>query len=165
MLVVKYLLLFGWSLILLAIAIFIIRSHPFIRKKKDGTLNISESIYAMALLFSATLVFTPLLQAIAGDFDIALKFYPDKWLTTLVTSGSLVSISGVGTFILLFVTARGLSTLFFFKRDPLIEFDANHLAYALLRAGMLLSLSFLLSPFYQMIFQYLLPVIATPFYR
>jgi hypothetical protein len=163
--VFKYVVLFGWSLVLLSIVIFIIRSHPFIRKKRGADLNISESIYAVAMLVSASLVLAPLLQVIASDFDIALKFYPEKWMATLVTSGSLMSIFGVGIFILLFVTTRGLSTLFFFKRDPLIEFDANHIAYALLRAGLLLSLSLLLSPFCGQLYQYLLPAISTPFYH
>jgi hypothetical protein len=164
MLVVKYVFLFGWSLVLLAMVIFIIRSHPFIRKKKGRSMNASEAVYASGLLLSATLVLAPLLQTLATDYDIVLKFYPDKVGATLITSGSLMTVAGLVLFILLFITCRGLSTLLLFKRVPLIEFDANNIAYALLRAGLLLSMSYLLSPFYQLLFQYLLPVTATPFY-
>jgi len=165
MLVLKYIFLFCWSLILLSIVIFIIRSHPFIRRKKNENLNLSEAIYALSLLISATLVLVPLLQALATDFDITQKFYPDKVVTTLVNSGSLISIAGIFVFILFFVTARGLSTLFSFKRQPLIEFNADNVPYSLLRAGLLLSLSLLLSPFCNTLFQYLLPAITSPFYR
>jgi hypothetical protein len=145
--------------------IFIIRCHPFIRRKKDANLNLSETIYFIALLISGTLVLSSLLQTLATDFDITQKFYQDKAFITLVTSGSLISISGAFVFILFIVTARGLSTLVSFKRDPLIEFNANNIAYSLLRAGLLLSLSFLISPFCNTLFQYLLPTIAIPFYR
>ena len=162
---IKYAILFGWSLVLLAMVIFIIRSHPFIRRKKEVYLNLSEAIYVVALLVAATLVLIPLLQTLADDFDIIEKFYPDKFVATLVSSGSLVSLAGMGVFVLLFVTARGLSTLFFFGRNPLIEFDANNISYSLLRAGLLLSLSLLLSPLCSPLFQYLMPAITTPFYR
>ncbi len=165
MFLLKYVVLFGWSLVLLAMVIFIIRSHPFIRRKKGGNLNVSETIYGVGLLLGAVLVLAPMLQTLATGFDITRQFYADKILSTLVTSGSLITVSGMAIFILLLLTARGLSTLIFFKRKPLIEFDANNSAYALFRTGLLLSLSYLLSPFYQPLFQYLLPVIATPFYR
>jgi hypothetical protein len=161
----KYPLLFAWGLALLSMVIFVIRSHPFIRRKKDSTLNLSEAIYAASLLGSAGLVFSSLLQTLAVDFDITQKFYPDRFWVTLITSGSLISLAGVALFILFFVTARGLSTLFFFKREPLIEFDANTISYSVLRAGLLLSLSFLFSPFCQPIYQNLLPAITTPFYQ
>lgn len=165
MIVIKYATLFGWSLVLLSMVIFIIRSHPFIRRKKEAHLNLSEAIYAVALLVAATLVLIPLLQTLAVDFDIIQKFYPDKFVAMLVSSGSLISLAGMGLIVLLFVTARGLSTLFFFARKPLIEFDANNIPYSLLRAGLLLSLSLLLSPLCSSLFQYLLPAITTPFYQ
>jgi len=165
MMVLKYVFLFCWSLILLSMVIFIIRSHPFIRKKKNENLNLSESIYALSLLISATLVLAPLMQTLATDFDLTQKFYPDKAVITLVNSGSLISVAGIFVFILLFVTARGLSTLFSFNRQPLIEFNADNVGYSLLRAGLLLSLSLLLSPFCNTLFQFLLPAVTLPFYR
>lgn len=165
MTVIKYLFLFGWSLVLLSIVIFIIRSHAFIRRKKEADLNLSEAIYTLSLLVAAALVFTPVLQALAMDFDIAQKFYPEKVLVTLVDSGSLISMAGLGLFVLSFVAGRGLSTLFFFRRKALIEFDANNLSYALLRSGLVLCLSIILSPLCSPLFQLLLPVITTPFYH
>lgn len=165
MMVVKYALLFGWSLILLSMVIFIIRSHPFVRRKKEADLNLSEAIYVVALLVAATLVLIPLLQTLTIDFDIIQKFYADRFMATLISSGSLISLSGMGLYVLLFVAARGLSTLFFFGRKPLIEFDANNISYSILRAGLLLSLSLLLSPICSPLFQYLMPAITTPFYR
>jgi hypothetical protein len=165
MLILKYCVLFGCALVLLAMAVFIIRSHSFIRRKKGGNLNASEAIYGVGLLLGAVLVVAPALQTIATGFDISEQFYANKFLSTLVTSGSLITVSGMAIFIMLLLTARAMSTLFFFKRKPLIEFDANNLPYALFRAGLLLSLTYLLSPFYQPLFQHLLPVIATPFYR
>jgi hypothetical protein len=165
MIMIKYAILFGWSLVLLAMVIFIIRSHPFIRRKKQADLNVSEVIYVVALLVAATLVLIPLLQTLAVDFDIIEKFYPDKFVATLVSSGSLVSLAGMGLFMLLVVAAGGLSTLFFFARKPLIEFDANNVTYSLLRAGLLLCLSLLLSSLCSPLFQYFLPAITTPFYR
>ena len=165
MTVIKYLFLFGWSLVLLSIMIFIIRSHPFIRRKKEADLNLSESIYAFALLVTAALVLMPVLQALQQDFDIAQKFYPEKMLVTLVNSGSLISMAGLGLFVLFFVAGRGLSTLFFYRRNPLIEFNANNLSYALLRSGLVLCLSILLSPFCSPLFQLLMPAISMPFYR
>jgi hypothetical protein len=162
---IKYLFLLGWSLVLLSIVIFIIRSHAFIRRKKETDLNLSESIYALTLLVSATLVLIPVLQALATDFDIAQKFYPERMLVTLIDSGSLISMAGLGLFVLFFVAGRGLSTLFFYRRKPLIEFDANNLNYALLRSGLVLCLSILLSPLYSPLLQLLMPAITTPFYR
>jgi hypothetical protein len=162
---IKYLFLFGWSLVLFSLVIIIIRSHTFIRRKKDGNFNLSESIYAIALLVAAALVLIPVLQALAIDFDIVQKFYPERMLITLIDSGSVISIAGLGSYVLLFVAGRGLSTLFFFRRKALIEFDANNFSYALLRAGLLLSLGILLSPLCSPLFQLLLPVITTPFYR
>ena len=165
MIVIKYTILFGWSLVLLSMVIFIIRSHPFIRRKKEAYMNLSEAIYVVALLIAATLVLIPLLQALAVDFDVTQKFYSEKFMVTLISSGSLISLAGIGVFVLLFVTARGLSTLFFFGRKPLIEFDVNNITYSLLRAGLLLCLSLLLSPLCSPLFQYFLPAITTPFYR
>jgi len=162
---IKYLFLFGWSLVLFSIVIIIIRSHAFIRRKKGTDLNLSEAIYAIALLVAAALVLIPVMQALAVDFDISQKFYPEKMLATLINSGSLISISGLGLFVLFFMAGRGLSTLFFFRRKALIEFDANNLSYALLRAGLLLCLSILLSPICSPIFQLLTPTITTLFYR
>jgi hypothetical protein len=163
--IVKYIVLFGWALVLLSMVIFIIRSHPFIRRKKEADLNLSEATYVVALLVAATLVLIPLLQALAMDFDIIQRFYADRFMTMLISSGSLISLLGMGLYVLLFLTARGLSTLFFFGRKPLIEFDANNISYSILRAGLLLSLSLLLSPLCSPLFQYLMPAITTPFYR
>src|SRR5258708_15977133 len=165
MTVVEYSILFGWSLVLLSMVIFIVRSHPFLRRKKEADMNLSEAIYVMALLVTATLVLIPLLQTLAVDFGVSQKFYPDKCMVTLISSGSLISLAGMGIFVLLFVTARGLSTLFFFGQNPLIEFSANNISYSLLRAGLLLSVSLLLSPLCSSLFQYLMPAITTPFYR
>ena len=165
MIAIKYFFLFGWSLILISIVIFIIRSHAFIRRKKEADLNLSESIYAIALLVAAALVLIPVMQALATDFDVVQKFYSEKMLVTLINSGSLISMAGLGLFVLFFVTGRGLSTLFFFRRKALIEFDSNNLSYALLRAGLLLYLSILLSPLCSPLFQLLMPAITTPFYR
>jgi hypothetical protein len=161
----KYSLLFGWSLVLLAMVIFIIRGHRFIRRKKDGNLNHSESLYVVALLVSAVLVLGPVLDALLVDFDITLKFYNDRFLVTLVTSGSLVSLAGIAMFVVLFVTARGMSTLFFYKRIPLVEFDTNNLAYSIVRSGLLVALGLLLSPCYRPVYEMLLPTVSTPFYR
>src|SRR6185437_16819908 len=106
-----------------------------------------------------------MLQTLAVDFDIAQKFYQGRILGTLVNSGSLISLEGMAFFVLLFVAGRGLSTLFFFGRKPLVEFAANNLPYALLRAGLLVCLSLLFSPLCSAIYQLLLPAISTPFYR
>jgi len=165
MTVVKYLFLFSWTLVLLSIVIFIIRSHAFIRRKKEADLNLSESIYALALLVAAAPVLIPVQHALELDFDIAQKFYPDRMMVTLVDSGSLISMAGLGMFVLSFVAGRGLSTLFFYRRKPLIEFNANNLGYALLRSGLVLCLSILLSPLCTPLFQLLMPAITTPFYR
>jgi hypothetical protein len=165
MIAIKYLFLFGWSLVLLTIVIIIIRSHAFIRRKKDADLNLSESIYALALLGSAALLLPSVLQTLALNFDIIQKFYPDKMLVTLVNSGSLISIAGLGLFVLFFVAGRALSTLFFYKRNALIEFNANNLSYALLRSGLVLCLSILFSPLCSSLLQLLMPTISTPFYR
>ena len=162
---IKYLFLFCWSLILLSIVIYIIRSHAFIRRKKETGVNLSESIYALSLLVGATLALAPVLQTLAVDFDIVQKFYSEKMWVTLVDSGSLISMAGLGLFVLFFVTARGLSTLLLFRRKALIEFEENNLSYALLRAGLLLCLSILLSPLCSPLFQLLLPAIKTPFYH
>jgi hypothetical protein len=165
MTVIKYLFLFSWTLVLLSIVIFIIRSHAFIRRKKEADLNLSESIYALALLVAAAPVLIPVQHALELDFDIAQKFYPDRMMATLVDSGSLISMAGLGMFVLSFVAGRGLSTLFFYRRKPLIEFNANNLGYALLRSGLVLCLSILLSPLCTPLFQLLMPAITTPFYR
>lgn len=165
MTVIKYLFLFVWSLVLLSIVIFIIRSHAFIRRKKEADLNLSETIYALALLVAAATVLIPVIQALATDFDIVQKFYPEKMLVTLIDSGSLISMAGLGLFVLFFVAGRGLSTLFFFRRKPLIEFDANNLSYAILRSGLVLCLSILLSPLCSPLLQLLMPAIDMPFYR
>jgi|GEM_PF-5499554 len=165
MVLVKYVYLFAWSLILLSMVIFIIRWHPFIRRKKNGNLNLSEAIYAISLLASGALVLSPLLQKLGTDFDITGKFYSDKLVVTLVTSGSLITVTGIFVFVLLVLAARGLSTFFYFGRKPLIEFDADNIGYALLRAGVLLSLSLLFTPLSGNLFQYFLPTIAMPFYR
>jgi hypothetical protein len=165
MTVIKYLFLFGWSIIPFSIVIFIIRSHAFFRRKKDADLNLSESIYALALLVAATLVLSPVVQALAMDFDIVQKFYPEKMVVTLINSGSLISMAGLSLFLLFFLAGRGMSTLFFYRRRPLIEFDANNLSYSVLRSGLLLSLSIFLSPLCSPLFQLLLPEIATPFYH
>jgi hypothetical protein len=165
MIVVKYSFLFVWTLILLSMVIFVIRSHRFIRRKKEADLNGSEAIYILALLLAATLVLVPVLETLALDFDIAQKFYQNRILVTLINTGSLISLEGMAFFVLLFVAGRGLSTLIFFGRKPLVEFAANNLTYALLRAGLLLCLSLLLSPLCSTIYQLLLPAISTPFYR
>jgi hypothetical protein len=162
---IKYLFLFGWSLVLLSIVIFIIRSHSFIRRKKEDDLNLSETIYALALLVAAAMVLIPVVQVLAMDFDIVQKFYPEKMLVTLIDSGSLISMAGLGLFVLLPAAGRGLSTLFFFRRKPLIEFGANNLSYAILRSGLVLCLSILLSPLCTPLFQLLMPAITMPFYR
>jgi hypothetical protein len=162
---VKYIVLFGWALVLLSMVIFIIRSHPFIRRKKETDLNLSEATYVVALLVAATLVLIPLLQALSMDFDIIQRFYADRFMTMLISSGSLISLLGMGLFVLLFLTAHGLSTLFFFGRKPLIEFDANNTSYFILRSGLLLSLSLLISSICSPLFQCLMPAITTPFYR
>jgi len=163
--VVKYLFLFGCSLVLLSIVIFIIRSHAFIRRKKEADLNLSESIYALALLVAAAIVLIPVLHVLDLDFDIVQKFYPEKMLVTLVNSGSLISMAGLGLFLLFFIAGRGLSTLFFYRRNALIEFNANNLGYALLRSGLVLCLSILLSPLCSPLLQLLMPTITTLFYR
>jgi hypothetical protein len=165
MVLFKYVYLFCWSLILLSMVIFITRWHPFIRRKNNGNLNLSEAIYAISLLVSGALVLSPLLQTLGTDFDITGKFYPDKLVVTLVTSGSLITVTGIFVFVLLVFAARGLSTLFFFGRKPLIEFDADNIGYALLRAAVLLSLSLLFTPLCGSLFEYFLPTIAMPFYR
>ena len=162
--VAKYALLFGWSLILLFMVLFVIRNHPFIRRRKEPTLNLSEAIYAVGLLASAVVVLTPALEILASDYDISQKLYADKFLWNLIESGSLVSLAGIAIFLLFVLTSRGLSTLIFAKRLPLIEFNANNISYALLRAGLLLSVSILLSQFCRPVFQAFLPTITTPFY-
>lgn len=165
MITIKYVFLFCWSIVLLSMVIFIIRWHPFIHRKKSGDLNLSEAIYAISMLISATLVFSPLLQLLGTDFDITQKFYSDKVAITLITSGSLISVAGILVFALILLSARGLSTLFFFDRKPLIEFEANNIGYSLIRAGLLLSVGLLFAPFCGNLFQFLLPTIMTPFYR
>jgi hypothetical protein len=161
---IKYPFIFIWGLILLSIVIFIIRSHPFIRRKKDSTLNLSEAIYAASLLACSVIVFSSLLETLATDFDITQKFYSNRFWTTLVTTGSLISLAGLTLFVIFFLSAWGLSTMFFQKRASLIEFDANNISYSILRAGLLLSLSFLFSPFCRQLYQALLPAITSPFY-
>lgn len=165
MTIVKYSVLFGWSLVLVTMIIVIIRSHSFIRRKKEGDWNISEATYIVALLVAATLAVIPVLQVLVADFDILQKFYPDKLPSMLIRSGSLLSLAGMALFILSCVAARGLSTILFFGRKPLVEFDANNIPYSLVRAGLLVCLSMLLTPLFSPLFQYLLPAITTPFYR
>jgi len=164
MTVIKYLFLFGWSLVLFSIVIFLIRSHAFIRRKKNADLNLSESIYVISLLVSAAVVLIPVLQTLATDFDVVQQFYKERMLAMLINSGSLISMAGLGFFVLFFTTAYGLSTLFFFRRKALIEFNANNLSYALLRSALLVSLTILLTPICSPLFQSLMPAITTPFY-
>lgn len=161
----KYAFLFCWSLVLVAMVIVIIRSHPFIRRIRGGNLNLSEAIYALSLLVCGTFVLSLVLQTLATDFDITQKFYADRVVITLVTSGSLITVAGIFVFILCILAGRGLSTLLFFNRRPLIEFEANNIGYSVLRAGLLLSIVLLFTPFCGNLFQNLLPAISTPFYR
>ena len=161
---IKYIFLFGWSLVLLFMLLFAIRVHPVIRKKKEKNLNLSEGIYTVALLICAVIVLAPALENLAVDYDISQKLYTEKFLNTFIETGSIISLAGMGVFLLLTVTARGLSIVLVGKRLPLVEFDADNVTYALIRSGLMLAVTLLLVPFYRPVFQALLPMIATPFY-
>ena len=106
-----------------------------------------------------------MLATLATEFEITQKFYADKAFETLAINGSLIPLEGIAVFLLLIFAGRGVSTLLLPGRRPLIELDANNIAYGLLRSGTLLSLCLLLLPCYAPLYQNLLPAITTAFYR
>lgn len=163
--IIKYVVIFMWSLILLAMVLAVIRLHPFIRRKKEKDLNVSEGIYAATLLVSAALIMAQAVQNLGLAFDVTQKLYPQKFWMSFLKIGSVIAVSGLLLFLLTVVAARWLSVLVVGDRHPLIELDADHRGYALLRAGLLLALTLLVIGFSGAVFQLMIPEVELPFYR
>ncbi len=163
--IVKYLTLFLWSLLLLAATLTVVKWHPFIRRKKEKEMNTSEGIYVVALLLSAALLMTPLVQSISMTFDVLQKLAPQRFWLSMLERSSVLSVIGLLMYLLVIVSARWLSPLLAGNRNPLVELDADHRGYALLRGGLLLALAIVAAGSSTIVFNYLIPSVEVPYYR
>jgi len=163
--IIKYIAIFLWSLILLAMVLVVIRLQLFIRRKKEKDINVSEGIYAGALLVSAAIIMVRVVQNLGLAFDVIQKLYPQKFWISFLETGSVMAISAILLFLLTIVSARWLSVLVTGNRHPLIELDADHKGYALLRAGLLLGLTIMMAGFCTGVFQLMIPEMGLPLYR
>jgi len=163
--IIKYIAIALWSLILMAMVLAVLRLHPFIRRKKEKDINVSEGIYATALLISAALIMLQVVPNLGLAFDVLQKLSPQKFWISFLETGSVMAVSALLIFLLTVVVARWLSVLVAGNRHPLIELDADHRGYALFRAGLLLGLTILVAGFSGAVFQLMVPEIELPFYR
>lgn len=163
--IIKYSTIFIWSLLLTAMVLGIIRLQPFIRRKKEKDLNLSEGIYTAAMLIAAALIMSQALQSIGLIFDVIQKLFPKEFWSTFFEKASVISVSSLLLYWLIVIAARWLSVILAGPRQPLIELDADNRGYSFVRAGLLLSLTILLMAFCGAVFQLMIPDIDIPLYR
>ena len=153
-----------WALLLTGGVIYLIKAFAFLKRKKEKEYNVSESIYLTSVILSAASVLKSSLLMIFQSYDITYKLSHEKLYYEIIKTSSAISITGIVLLALNVLIARFISSIFFPKRNELLEFDNNNIPYAIIRSAILVIVVLLFSLSSEGLMGYFVPN-DIPFFR
>jgi len=153
-----------WTLLLTGGVVYLIKALAFIKRKKEKEYNVSESIYLTSVILSAATILKSSLSLIFQSYDITNKISHEKLYYEIIKTSSAISITGIVMLVLAVLIARFISSIFYPKRNELLEFDNNNMPYAIIRSAMLIIVVLLFSLSFDGLMGYFVPN-DIPFFR
>ena len=153
-----------WTLLLTGGVVYLIKALAFLKRKKEKEYNVSESIYLTSVIISAATILKSSLLLIFQSYDITNKISHEKLYYEIIKTSSAISITGIVMLVLAVLIARFISSIFYPKRNELLEFDNNNMPYAIIRSAVLIIVVFLFSLSFDGLMGYFVPN-DIPFFR
>ena len=153
-----------WALLLTGGVIYLIKAFAFLKRKKEKEYNVSESIYLTSVIISAATILKSSLLLIFQSYDITNKISHEKLYYEIIKTSSAISITGIVMLVLAVLIARFISSIFYPKRNELLEFDNNNIPYAIIRSAVLIIVVLLFSLSFDGLMGYFVPN-DIPFFR
>ena len=153
-----------WTLLLTGGVVYLIKALAFLKRKKEKEYNVSESIYLTSVIISAATILKSSLLLIFQSYDITNKISHEKLYYEIIKTSSAISITGIVMLVLAVLIARFISSIFYPKRNELLEFDNNNIPYAIIRSAVLIIVVLLFSLSFDGLMGYFVPN-DIPFFR
>ena len=153
-----------WTLLLTGGVVYLIKALAFLKRKKEKEYNVSESIYLTSVILSAATILKSSLSLIFKSYDITNKISHEKLYYEIIKKSSAISITGIVMLALAVLIARFISSIFYPKRNELLEFDNNNMPYAIIRSAVLIIVVLLFSLSFDGLMGYFVPN-DIPFFR
>ena len=153
-----------WALLLTGGVIYLIKAFAFLKRKKEKEYNVSESIYLTSVILSAATILKSSLSFIFKSYDITNKISHEKLYYEIIKTSSAISITGIVILALTVLIARFISSIFYPKRNELLEFDNNNIPYAIIRSAVLIFMILVFSLSFDSLMEFFVPN-DIPFFR
>jgi hypothetical protein len=127
-----------WTILLIGCVIYLIKKFSFLKRKKDKEYNLSESIYLISIMISMGIMLKTCILNISKSYDILFKQMPNAFFYKIIQISSSLCVTGIILLMLIILISRFISGIFYPKRNELLEFENNNIAYSLIRSGVLL---------------------------
>ena len=153
-----------WTLLLSGGVIYLIKAFAFLKRKKEKEYNVSESIYLTSVIFSAGFILKSSVSMISQSYDITYKLFHNNLYYEIIQTSSAVTITGIVLLALAILISRLISSLFYPKRNELLEFDNNNIPFAIIRSAVLIFVVLVFSLSFDSLAEFFVPN-DIPFFR
>ena len=129
-----------WTFALIGGFLNLIKKYGIYRRKQELEFNLSESIFISSMILSAGIIQFACIGSINKLFDVLYKTSPNEFYFNLIKNACGISFIGIILGVVFSITAYFLTSIFFAKRNQLLEFENNNIQYSLVRSIILIVL-------------------------